>query len=226
MIIGIVATVAIGLSVAFAFSPVASPSKQPIKHDDCTLPAGDIKNWVVDIDGIGTNETRRVAASMLMNEYCGRPELVTEISTMSYPGVGLISYGCDSASGKIGHPTLQDAVREYAPIYCEAATLAVLERAEWMGLAVHDFKQEMAAYLEEQKQIFDHAAAISDEGPDPEYPWVETDKIQKAEATLVEIRGMIDDAKSMVQDGQYYDAAKSLDNANRFLIQLSSDLYS
>jgi hypothetical protein len=140
--------------------------------------------------------------------------------------VGLISYGCDSASGKIGNTNLQESLREFAPIYCEGATLALLERAEWMGLAVHDFKQEMAAYLEEQKQIFDHAASISDEGPDPEYAWVETETIQKVDEALVEITGVIENAKSMVHDDQYYDAVKALERANASLIQLGSDLYS
>lgn len=222
-----IAAVAIGLSVAFAFAPAAStPSQQPTTENDCTSVAGNIKYLVIDIDGEGRNETRRVAASILMNEYCSRPELITEISTMAFPSVGLISYGCDSASGKIGDANLQESLQEYATIYCEGATLAVLERAEWMGLAVHDFKQEMAAYLEEQKQIFDHAAEISDDGPDADYPWAETDKIEKTEAKLVEITGVIENAKALAFDGEFYDAALSLESANSSLIQLGSEFYS
>lgn len=226
LIVALVAIFAIGLSVAFAFPPAASPPQQLVTDDDCTSLAGSIKYLVIDIDGNGRNETRRVAASVLMNEYCSRPELITEISTMAYPSVGLISYGCDSASGKIGDANLKDSLQKYATIYCEGATLAVLERAEWMGLAVHDFKQEMAAYLEEQKQIFDHAAEISDDGPSTDYPWVETDKIEKAEAKLVEITGVVENAKALAFDGQFYDAAKSLESANSSLIQLGSDFYS
>ncbi len=221
------AAVAIGLSVAFAFAPAASsPAQQTTIEDDCTSVAGSVKYLVINIDGKGTNETRRAAASILMNEYCSRPELITEIGTMAFPSVGLISYGCDSASGKIGDENLREALQEYATIYCEGATLAVLERAEWMGLAVHDFEQEMAAYLEEQKQIFDHAAEISDDGPDAEYPWVETDKIQKTDAKLVEINSVVENAKALAFDGQYYDAAKSLESANSSLIQLGSEFYS
>ncbi len=225
-IVVLITAVAIGLSVAFAFPLAASPSQQLTKEDDCTSLAGNIKYLVIDIDGEGRNETRRVAASMLMNEYCSRPELITEISAMAFPSVGLISYGCDSASGKIGDANMQESLQEYATIYCEGATLAVLERAEWMGLAVHDFEQEMAAYLEEQKQIFDHAAEISDDGPDADYPWVETDKIEKTEAKLVEIAGVIENSKTLVADGQYYDAALSLESANSSLIQLGSEFYS
>ncbi|HEY7734468.1 MAG TPA: hypothetical protein VIB07_06715 [Nitrososphaera sp.] len=222
-----VAAIAIGLSVVFAFGPVASsPPEQPTKDVDCTSLAGSVKYLVIDIDGDGTNETRRAAASALMNEYCGRPELITEIDTMAFPSVGLISYGCDSASGRIGDENLQESLRDYATIYCEGATLAVLERAEWMGLAVHDFEQEMDAYLEEQKQIFDHAAEISNDGPDTEYPWVETDEIEKTEAKLVEITGVIENARALAFDGQYYDAALSLESANSSLIQLGSDFYS
>jgi hypothetical protein len=204
----------------------SSPPEQPTKDVDCTSLAGSVKYLVIDIDGDGTNETRRTAAAVLMNEYCGRPELIAEIGTMAFPSVGLISYGCDSASGRIGDANLQESLREYATIYCEGAKLAVLERAEWMGLAVHDFEQEMAAYLDEQKQIFDHAADISDEGPDADYPWVETAEIEKTEAKLVEITGVIENAKALAFDGQYYDAALSLESANSSLIQLGSDFYS
>lgn len=222
-----VAAIAIGLSLVFASTPVAStPSEQPTKEVDCTSLAGSVKYLVIDIDGDGTNETRRAAASVLMNEYCARPDLIAEIGSMAFPSVGLISYSCDSASGRIGDENLQESLHDYAAIYCEGATLAVLERAEWMGLAVHDFEQEMAAYLEEQKQIFDHAAEISDDGPDTEYPWVETAEIERTEAKLVEITGVVENAKDLAFDGQYYDAALSLESANSSLIQLGSEFYS
>lgn len=222
-----IAAVAIGLSVAFAFAPAASsPSQLPTKEDDCTSVAGRIKYFVIDIDGEGRNETRRVAAATLMDEYCSRPELVKEIGAMAFPSVGLISYGCDVASGKIGDEDLRNSLQVHASIFCEGATLAVLERAEWMGLAVHDFKEEMSAYLEKQKEIFDHEAEQSDAGPSVDFPWVETAKIEKVEAKLKEITGIIDNAKDLVFDGQYYDAAKSLESAHSSLMQLDSEFYS
>lgn len=221
-----VLAVAVGLSVAFAFQPEASqPKQQPT--DDCTLVAGNIKSLVVDIDGEGQNETRQMAASALMNEYCARPELVGEIGSMGYPGVGLISYGCDVASGRLDNIDLKNSLQGYAPIYCEGATAAILERTEWTLLAVHDFREEMNAYLEDQKDTFDRHAQDSDSGPSIEYPWVQTSEIKRIEARLVELTSETETTRSLaLDDGHYYDAAKSLESVTSSLKTLGSELYS
>ena len=118
---------------------------------------------------------------------------------------------------------MQSSLVEYAPIYCEGATLAVLERAEFTGLAVHDFREELAAYLESQKETFYHESEQSETGPSTDFPSVDMNNV---EAKLGEVTGLIDNAQSLTMEGQYYEAAKSLESANSILLQLSSEVYS
>ena len=222
-----VVAVAIGLSMAFAV-PLASssPSQEPDepKEYDCTSPAGGINYLIIEMGGEGTAETRREAASILMDRYCNTPGFLQEISDMAYPSIGLVSYGCDVSSGKIEDSYgLGETLSEYQPIYCEAATLGVLERAEFMGLAVHDFEEEIAAYIQNQKDTFDYESEYTDTGPDPNIHVIDTKYV---DAEVSEIRKLISSASNLASEGRYFEATKSLETANARLLQLSSDAYS
>src|SRR5262245_11202853 len=39
----------------------------------------------------GSNETRKIAADLLLGEYCNRPQLVHEVSAASDPGLNLVA---------------------------------------------------------------------------------------------------------------------------------------
>lgn len=220
-----VAAVAVGLSVAFALPLAASTPPQQVqtKEHDCASLAGAIKYYVIDIDGTGTNETRRLAASTLMDRYCNTPGLVNDIGAMESPSIGLISYGCDVVAGEIENDALKSSLEQYESIYCEGATLAILEKAEYTGLAIHDFKEELASLAETQKERFRHESENSDTGPDPNMVVIDTDG---AEARLGEITVLVENAKTLAFDGHYYQAAKSLETANAELIELASEVYS
>ena len=222
-----VVAIAVGLLMVFALPLASSSPPQEVEESeqyDCTTPAAGINYLIIEMGGEGTSGTRRQAASVLMDRFCNTAGFLQEISGMAYPSIGLVSYGCDVTSGSIEDSHgLKSVLTEYQPIYCEAATLGVLERAEFMGLAVHDFEEEIAAYIQNQKDTFDYESENTDTGPDPNIQVIDTKYV---DAEVSEIRNLIKSASDLASERHYFEATKTLENANARLIQLSSDAYS
>ncbi|MCI0563181.1 MAG: hypothetical protein MN733_32280 [Nitrososphaera sp.] len=164
---------------------------------------------VVNIDGDGTNETRKEAARLLVDEYCERPLLVNEISAMASPGNSLVAYACDAGSGKAGDDALQDSLGAYGTVYCESAIVIILEEAEFMIEAANGYREEL---LQEQEEAAEDPEAFGNST---------TVNMEEIEPKLQEIVDLAKRAKSLVRSGEYYDAAKSLDGASKLFEQLA-----
>lgn len=141
-------------------------------------------------------QNRTIASSLLVGEYCNRPYLVDEISGTVDPGLTLVAYACDSASGKIGDKELMDSLSDHTAIYCEAAELKIMQDSEFLRFAAQTFREELLA-LEEEENTTNTTASF-----DRNQTYAEIDRISAMAAS----------AQELVQSDQFYDSAKVLDD--------------
>lgn len=157
-----------------------------------------IDAYVVFVDGMGTNETKKRAAETLVEEYCQRPDLIQEMGAMENPALGLVAYGCDAGSGKSGDRDFQNAVSMYGQAYCEGAFVAIYDGAEQVSVSAGDYRDQ----LQEENDASGNSTGIMDD---------------QSNTRLQEISGLAKEAKSLLDSGQYYSAAKALDSASKML---------
>jgi hypothetical protein len=180
--------------------PAAAPQ-------NCQDVKGSITNIVVYSDGTGTDETRIAAGDKLVSEYCQRPALVQEMSAMISPGVGLTAYACDISSGRGADSTLKESLAQYAEIYCDSAFFAIYENAEMTLVSTSDYMDEV---LEQEEGEADPELGVS---------YMNATQIQESKAMLQQASDLAKKAKSQLDSEQYYDAAISLDDAQKLLEQ-------
>lgn len=178
--------------------------------EKCDAVSGSITMLVVNVDSEGTNQTRKDAASLLVQEYCQRPPLVQEISAMASPGMSLVAYACDAASGRTGDDLLQDSLKGYVTIYCESAFISIIEEAEDLISEADNYREELQVDLEED---MDEQA----DGGNSTSPAVNMDEVDR---NVEEIKELARQAKALARADQYYEAAKKLDNAMKLFRQL------
>jgi hypothetical protein len=175
--------------------------------EDCTTVTNRVNNYVVFADGQGTDETRIAAAKTLVDEYCQRPELVQEIGAMMNPGMGLVAYGCDAASGMTGDSTLQASLEEHAEIYCDSVLILILEESEPMLVTIDNYQDELLQQAENTD--------------DPDIGTVNATSTEFEQAQLKEAAELVKMAKTLAYDGKLYEAAKSFDAGAKIVESLS-----
>lgn len=149
-------------------------------------------------------QNRTIASSLLVGEYCNRPQLVHEISGAFDPGLTLVAYACDSASGKIGDKELKDSLSDHTMLYCESAELKIMQDSEFLLLYVHSLREELLA-IEEEENAANLTASF-----DRNQTYAEIDRIS----------GMAASSQELVQSDQFYDSAKILDDGFRSFEEL------
>ncbi|MGI0029591.1 MAG: hypothetical protein ACREAQ_07770 [Nitrososphaera sp.] len=221
----VVPVVAIAIALAGAFALLPQPAGDSENADNnptadgnasagnitsvesCNAVSGRVRSILASIEGIETEETRNASAS-LVDEYCKRAQLVPEISAMTSPAVGLVAYGCDAGSGRLGDSELQRWLEGYATIYCDNAFVTIFEVSEFILVDVDQYREDLATDLEE-----------GDGGSDNATSTINTEEV---EAKLQEIADLAKKAKSLLRSDKYYDAAKAYDSASKMLDQLAS----
>ena len=212
-----VAVVAIAIAVVFAL-----PSQQdsmgndsntddnsqvvPASAEDCSAISPKVETIIANGIGVATDETR-TAADTLVEQYCQRPELVREISAMTNPALGLIAYGCDAGSGRIGDSAIRDPLAASAQTYCDSALVTILEYSEELRVTIDDYREQITNQ--------------DDSDNDPEMSGDPTEINAETEAKLQEATSLASESKSQARAGQVYEAAKSLDNAVKLLDSIS-----
>ena len=146
----------------------------------------------------GSNETRKIAADLLLGEYCNRPQLVQEISTAADPGRNLVAYACDAASGRAGDRALQESLSDHTAIYCESARTSILEETDSVLTGIEGFREDFMPELE---------AAVSEDGS-------AAYDIEAINSGLDKAANLAQNSEALLASEKYYEAAKMLESAS------------
>jgi len=141
-------------------------------------------------------QNRTIASSLLVGEYCNRPQLVHELSGMVDPGLALVAYACDSAMGKIGDKELKESLSDHTKIYCESAELKIMLDSEFLRFSMQNFREELLT-IEEEENTANMTSSF-----DRNQTYAEIDRIS----------GLAAGSQDLVQSDQFYDSAKILDD--------------
>jgi hypothetical protein len=190
-----------GNSSVFSEEPINETAIAPpeISQEDfalCNSINEDVESIIVEVDESRANATRKIAADLLLGEYCNRPALVQEISGAGHTALSLVAYACDAASGKVGDTQLRDSLIDHKAIYCESADFSINEEASILRDSAEGFRQDFITALKE------------DNSATPEF-------IAELEASVDQIARTADSAIALVTTGDYYGAVKQLDEASR-----------
>jgi len=180
--------------------------------DDCNavsknldfLMSGSSNNGAADGKSLSSDMKTKIAVDLLAGELCNRPDLVSEISPMHDPGIGLLAYGCDSASGKIGDSALQVSLADYKEIYCSSAKKAITEQSRSLLESVESYKNS-------------HESGDMSSPPNS----TTADNVDVS-LKLEEIVSFVNDAQKLVDAEMHYDAAKALDKASKIFYELTA----
>jgi len=123
---------------------------------------------------------------------------------MARPAAGLVAYGCDAGSGRLGDDELQQTLQGHATIYCDNAFVTIFEDSEFLIVEVDDFREDLKADLEED----DNSTSTID--------------MEEVDAKLQEVADLANKAKSLLRSDRYYEAAQAYDTGSKMLDQLSS----
>lgn len=174
---------------------IAPSEVSPEDFEECNSINDGIQSIVAS--GPGKNETYKIAADLLVGEYCNRPELVHEISAAADPSLNLVAYACEAASGTEGDVALQDSMADHTLIYCESARTGVGEGIDSLLTAVEGFRQEFVTEIE--------AANVDGET---------TKDMDSIKAELDIITYLANGSRSLMDSGEYYDASQMLEKAS------------
>ncbi|HJS83496.1 MAG TPA: hypothetical protein VJ742_11755 [Nitrososphaera sp.] len=148
-------------------------------------------------EGENANETNKIAADLLLGEYCNRPDLVHELGVAADPGLSLVAYACEAASGTEGDSAMQDSLADHTLIYCESARTNIDEGVDALLVAVEGFRLDFLTELE---------AANVEAGA--------TYDIEAIGTELDSIANLAEGSRSLATAGEYYDASQMLDKAS------------
>jgi hypothetical protein len=201
----VVATIALAAVFAFPSSQSTpeddsddNPPVVPASAEDCSAISPRVGSVIANGIGQATDETD-AAANTLVEQYCQRPDMISEISAMANPALGLVAYGCDVGTGKIVEPAVQGSISAYTQVYCDGSLVGILENSEFLRVSIADYRE----------QILNQ----NDSGEDPDAGNGNDINVEQAEAKLQEASDLADKTQSQASAGQHYEAAKSLDNA-------------
>jgi hypothetical protein len=150
------------------------------------------------ISGGGKNETYKIAADLLLGEYCNRPQLVHEISTANDPALGLVAYACEAASGIQGDSALQDSMADHTLIYCESSRTAIGAEIDSLATAIEGFRMD---FLTELETIDADEVSVHD--------------LESINMELDKIDASVKGSKSLLDSGEHYDASQMLEKATQ-----------
>lgn len=149
------------------------------------------------VAGSGNNETYKIAADLLLGEYCNRPDLVHEISASGDPAVSLVAYACEAAMAKQGDSAMQDSMADHTAIYCESSRTSIGAGIESLSTAVQGFREDFMPELESTNT--EAGTAVYD--------------LESIEAELDRITELTDNSQALLESGEHYDAALALEEA-------------
>jgi hypothetical protein len=135
------------------------------------------------------------ASAILMNEICGREELVQTIISSREPTMNLIAYGCEAAADTKGFDTLSNAISEYQDVYCAAAFGTIQSEIASWSASVEKFFYETLPPVREMFAADANKTAL----------------VGEAEAILVNASSSLQQAEESLNSGRVYEAAGKLD---------------
>ena len=204
-----VPVVAVAVAIAAVFALPSTGDSTDVQG--CDAIERRVNTILVTLGG-STDETRN-ATNVLVDEYCKRTQLVEEIGAMKNPAIGLVAYGCDAGSGRLGDGGLQQSLRPYATIYCDNAFVAIFEQSESLLTEADDFRDYILGRLE---------GGQGDPEGNGSNNATSTVNLEEVEAKFQEISALANQAKSLLRSDKYYDAAKAYDSATKLLDELAS----
>lgn len=204
-----VPVVAVAVAIAAVFALPSTGDSADIRG--CDAIERRVNTILVTLGG-STDETRN-ATNVLVDEYCKRTQLVEEIGAMKSPAIGLVAYGCDAGSGRLGDEGFQQSLRPYATIYCDNAFVTIFEQSESLLAEADDFRDEILVELEGG-----HGDPEGEAGNNA----TSTVNLEEVEAKFQEISALANQAKTLLRSDKYYDAAKAYDSATKLLDELAS----
>jgi len=204
-----------------------------------------VSDSIHDILGVrnDTVDNRKVASDTLLAEFCSRPVLIHEIMASDYKGLTLVSYACDASSGKIGTAALQDSLSEFGQIYCINAKQLILNESATFLATVDQFRTQYLPVLggDYQSQNYSNSNNVSSSSNKSSSDRIvrnednSTSKVGEkidssyfnvttAENTLDKVTEFLNKSIELVNRGEYYEAAKSFDNASKTFIGQFKDM--
>lgn len=211
--IAVAAAVAAILAISYIGRPDLEKADNDHNAEDVPQPVSAVEQNCTDVkarvsaivyDDFGGAQAT-AASDLLVNEYCKRPDLVQEIGAMNIPGIGIVAYGCEASSGKLGDDALQQSLGEYSDIYCQSAFFGIYEAAQDVLVSSGD----LLADLEVREQ--------SGGDPDVGVRALTPAEISESRATLREISDGAKQAMSLDENQRYYESAISLDSSIKLL---------
>lgn len=187
--------------------------------DDCNavsknldfLIGGSSNDGAADGKSLSSDMKTKIAVDLLAGELCNRPDLVSEISPMHDPGIGLLAYACDSSSGKIGDSALQVSLADYNEIYCSSAKKAITQQVDSLVASVEGYKTNLLSQIDNES--YDQGSSTSNSTAADD---------RNVGMQLEEISSLATNARTLVNSEMYYDAAKALDKASKLFYELTA----
>lgn len=71
------------------------------------------------------NQNSEAALDLLIGTYCTRADLVEDIGSSNYPGIGLVAYACEAIGGTIDDAVAAETFEDFGPLYCSSVTTAL-----------------------------------------------------------------------------------------------------
>jgi hypothetical protein len=176
-----------------------------------------INNRVDRILGVVDGEVneRKVASDTLLAEYCSRPVLIHEIAGTDHAPMSLVAYACDASSGRIGTAAMQDSLSDHALLYCDSARVLIANETNTFMQTVEQFRSEYLPLLELGQEETEDSPATDGDIDDDTNPAFNATAI---DATLDEVALTLEDTLTLLDEGEYYAAAKSFDIASKKFI--------
>jgi hypothetical protein len=182
-----------------------------------------------------TVDDRKLASDTLIAEFCNRPVLIKEIMSMDSHGLSLVAYACDASAGKIGTEAIQESLSEYYKIYCDSARKLILDESKTFLASVEEFRTEILPMIEASQEEEAEARAEEadtsstndttsvDEDGDEADTSTGTFDTAKARATLEKVKQSLEECITLVNEFEYYPAARSFDNASKMFLGIFTE---
>ncbi len=205
-----------GLSPAPAVEDLEDqvPDREPEITDQEYATCISLNSSVDDLLGIestanGTQnnkiDDKKIAADLLVGEYCTRSELINETSAFDNPGISLVALACNAAQNQTSDLALNESLEPYGPIYCAGARTAILNETGLLREDVESYRADILPALKEEEQQNMNNSSAQTNG-------TSLTITEQMEVKLNEITADLDSAQSNI-DTDTYASAKLLDSA-------------
>jgi hypothetical protein len=209
---GLILTIAVLAAIAIVFSPlgsilqgkllsptmqviVTSPEPPKLTESDIAY-CSSMDTTIHDYVNSNNTEDAEDASTLLLAEFCNRPDLIAEMNSSAIPEIRLVSYACDTAKGNLeDRYGLQDSLEDYTEIYCSSSREVILDEAGLLLADVQGFRNDTIA--ESQDAVGNGSTNNS------------------TDALVSSLDAIIDDINTSIAfaDSSPYQAAKVLDKA-------------